>query len=63
MSINFGELKKGAVFVRNKKWYKKMSKEYSNKKFDFCGYGESQDDNGRINFFSNNQKVDRYELR
>jgi len=62
-NMTFGELKKDTVFFRNKKWFKKYSPKDSAKKLHYSGFGYALDENKRINFFGNYQKVERYEFR
>jgi len=64
VGIKFGELEKGAVFVRNKRWYKKTSNKNSGMTTEHEGWGTAVGKQlGRINFFGNFQKVKRYEFR
>ncbi|MFW6173558.1 MAG: hypothetical protein ACOC5T_07430 [Elusimicrobiota bacterium] len=61
--MKFGELEKRAVFIRNKRWYKKTSDKDSGKTVQSDGFGTATDERGVINFFGNNQKVKKYEFR
>lgn len=63
VGVTFGELERGAVFVKNKRWYKKTSNKDSGKTVQSDGFGTATDEKGRVNFLGNNQKVERYEFR
>ena len=63
MEETFGGLEQGAVFVRHKRWYKKNSRKDSGRTVQSSGWGSAQDERGRLNFFGNKQKVERYEFR
>lgn len=63
MERTFGELAKSEVFIRNKRWYKKISEKNSGMTIQSSGIGSALDEKGRINIFGNDQKVNKYEFR
>lgn len=63
MEYKFGELEQGAVFVKSKRWYRKVDKKHSGRTNDHPGCGVALDHKNRVNFFGNNQKVKRHEIQ
>lgn len=61
--FNFGELEKGTVFTKGKRWFRKCSEKNSGETIQSSGMGFATDEKGRYNFFGNNQKVKKYEFQ